>query len=136
MDVLAWEQALNKVAPLSPYHAVSLEASSSSWLRADMEGGERQFHVLFLEVISEALIISLEGRKRKILQPLLLCYPFPIRNTLERKQTGTKRQRGPTQRIKSVDLITIPCLSLTERVYSLSQRAVSCGENDKQPASC
>lgn len=79
---------------------------------------KRQFHELLLEVVSQALIISLEGRRRELLLLLLLFSPFPIRSTLERKQSGTKRQRGPTQKNKSADLISSLCLSLTERVCS------------------
>lgn len=83
---------------------------------------KREFHALFLEVISHALIISLEGRRRKLLLLLLLFPLFSIRSILERKQTGTKRQQGPTQKNKSADLIRLLCLSLTKRALSLPPR--------------
>lgn len=104
-------------------HFVSLEAVSSSWLQADMKWKKRQFHAVFLEVISQALIISLEGRRRKLPLLLLLLFPlFSIRNILERKQTGTKRQQGPRQKNKAADLIRLLCLSLTKWVLSLPPR--------------
>lgn len=83
---------------------------------------KRQFHAVFLEVISQALIISLEGKGRKLLLLLLLFPLVSIRSILERKQTGTKRQQGPRQKNKAADLIRLLCLSLTKWVLSLPPR--------------
>lgn len=104
-------------------HFVSLEAVSSSWLQADMKW-KKTIPCAFpwSNFTSTYSIISLEGRRRKILLLLLLFPLFPIRSTLESKQTGTKRQRGPTQKNKSADLIRFLCLSLTKWVYSLPPR--------------
>lgn len=89
-----------------------MEAVSSSWLQADMKcvgwwwgGGMGQFHAVFLYVISEALIISLEQRCRKLVLLLLLFLFFVITSILKKKQTGTKAQQGTRQRNKAADLI-------------------------------
>lgn len=63
-------------------------------------------HAIFLDVISEALIISLEGRCKKLVL-LLLFYPFVVTGILEKKQTGTKAQQGTRQRNKAADLIRL-----------------------------
>lgn len=104
-------------AILSPW-----KPSQAHGCRLIWSGKKRQFHAVFLEVISQALIISLEGRRRKLLLLLLLFPLFSIRNILERKQTGTKRQQGPRQKNKAADLIRLLCLSLTKWVLSLPRR--------------
>lgn len=72
-----------------------------------MKWKKRQFHAVFLDVISEALIISLEGRCRKLVLLLLLFLLFVVSSILEKKQTGTKAQQGTRQRNKAADLIKL-----------------------------
>lgn len=76
-----------------------------------MGGEQRQFHVVFLDVISQALPISLEGRRKKPVLLLLLFLLFAITSILEKKQTGTKTQQGTRQKNKAADLIRVLWLS-------------------------
>lgn len=71
------------------------------------KGEKKQFHVVFLDVISEALIISLERRCRKLVLLLLLFLLFVVTSILEKNQTGTKAQQGTRQRNKAADLIRL-----------------------------
>lgn len=75
-------------------------------------GEQRQFRVVFLDVISQALPISLEGRCKKLVLLLLLLFLlFAITIILEKKQTGTKTQQGTWQKNKAADLIRVLWLS-------------------------
>lgn len=78
--------------------------------------------MLILEVISQALIISLEGRRRKLLLLLLLFPPILHQKYSGKEANWNKETTGTNTENKSADLIRLLCLSLTKWVLSLPPR--------------
>lgn len=102
---------------------------SCSWLQADMKR-RKTIPCVFPWSHFTSPYNLFRGKRRKLLLLLFLFPLFPIRSTVDRKQTATKRQQGPTQKNKSADLISLLCLSFTKWVQYLPPR-----QKRAQPAS-